>query len=160
MFVKSVGFRNMISERSIWVWRTRASLLLALLELITGGLFVFFPTIALIVGIVLLLLYFILILVYLPYFYLSCMYYIKDDSIVVKKGVFIHQYSQIKFSNVQYCVISQGLIEKKYKVCSVFLMMAGSSELVYELSLKDAYDIKLCVEKAGGIISVNSDGIQ
>ena len=157
MFVKSVGFRNLISERSIWVWRIRASLLLSVLELMTGGLFVFYSITAFIVAVALLMVYFVLILFYLPSLYLNSMCYIKDDSVVVKKGVFTHKYSQIRFSDVQYCVISQGLIQKKYKVCSVCLMMAGSSEWVYELSLKDAYDIKLYVEKAGAIVSADNN---
>ncbi len=139
---------NLISEHCIWIWRIRAGIGLVFLSMLLGGLFVFFPLTAMALEALLLILYFLLIFLYIPGYYYSCVCYLKGASVIVNKGFFIHKYSQIHFSNIQYCLISQGFIQKRFKVCTVYLMMAGSRERIYEISLRNAYELKQKVEQA------------
>lgn len=139
-------YTNLISDNSIWIWRIRVSLVLVLASLVFGGLFVFFPVISAILEALLLLTYLFALFIYIPGYYRECSYYLKNDTFIVKKGFFISKYSQVRFSDIQYCVIAEGIIQKRFKVCTVYLMMEGSHVRVHEISLRHAYEIKSKVE--------------
>lgn len=141
--------KNLLSEKCVYLWRLRATVLLIFLAFLDGSLFVFFPKWAVFFAIIEIILYILMILLYFPTLYKHCGYFFEDDIISISSGVFIYHQTKIPVSQIQYCVISQGVLQKIYGLCSVRLMMAGSFESVSQITLINAYRLKNQIEHSG-----------
>ena len=140
---------NLLSEKCINLWRMRATVILILLSFIDGGLFVFFPDWSIFLGIIAVIAYFLMIIFYFPTLYKKCGYFFEKDIISISSGVFVYHQTKIPVSQIQYCVISQGYLQKIYGLCSVRLMLAGSFESVSQITLINAYRLKNRIEHSG-----------
>lgn len=139
--------KNLLSPNSVKIWRIRATLLLIVFSFFTGAFFVFWEVFAIILGIAGLTVYFLTVFIYCPLLYRVSGYSVEDNIVTINKGYFIHRYTKISFSKIQYCVISQGPVQKAYGVCSVTFLTAGSSEMINDISVSDAQKIKFSVEE-------------
>ncbi len=92
--------------------------------------------------------YFAGIFYYLPVCYNNCKYYLFEDHIVIRKGFFIVKESRVDYSKVHYSVISQGIVQRRFGVCTVALMMAGSKQMVSNIAVKDARLLKHLEERS------------
>ena len=140
---------NLLSEKCVYLWRIRATVILILFSFVDGGLFVFFPQWAIFLAIIVIAVYIFMIVLYFPMLYKHCGYFFEDNVISISSGVFIYHETKIPVSQVQYCVISQGTLQKIYGLCSVRLMMAGSFESVSQITLINAYRLKNLIEHSG-----------
>ncbi len=137
---------NLLSEKSIMLWRIRATIILISYSFIDGGLFVFFPFWSVVFGIFGLSAYIIAIKLYFPLLYKHCGYFFENDIVSINSGVFIYHESKIQISKIQYCIISQGPVQRIFGLCSLRLLMAGSSESVSQITLINAYRLKNYIE--------------
>ena len=137
---------NLLSEKSIMLWRIRSTVILILFSFIDGGLFVFFPFWAVVFGILGLSAYIIAIKLYFPLLYKHCGYFFENDIVSINSGVFIYHESKIQISKIQYCIISQGPIQRIFGLCSLRLLMAGSFESISQITLINAYRLKNYIE--------------
>lgn len=139
---------NLVSPHYLIVWRIVLSLYMIaaivfvamlLSEVIIPMLVVYFFLIGA---------YFAGIFYYLPVCYRNCRYYLYEDHIVIKKGFLIIKECRVDFSKVQYSVLSQGIVQRYFGVCTVSLMMAGSKQKVGQISVKNARLIKRLEERS------------
>lgn len=140
------GSSNLLSEKAVTIWRIRATGLLVVFSFLIGAVFVFWNILAIILGVLGLTVYFLTIFAYCPLLYKVCGYSVNNNIVTINKGYFIHRHTKISFSKIQYCVISQGPLQKLYGVCSVIFLTAGSSEIISDISITDAQKIKISVE--------------
>ncbi|MDD6489851.1 MAG: PH domain-containing protein [Clostridia bacterium] len=138
---------NLLSEKAVNIWRIRATILLILFSFIDGALLVFLPIMATILGVAALIVYLSVIFIYCPALYRVCGYAVNKNIIIIENGLFFHYHTKINFSKVQYCVISQGPVQKIYGVCSLTFLTAGSSEKIIDISVTNAQKIKISVEE-------------
>lgn len=85
--------------------------------------------------------YFIAVFYYIPLYYRTLSYSADNNSITIKKGLFFRRNIRIAFNDIQYCIISQGIIQKLFKSCSVYIMLTGSFTVISNISLEDAETI-------------------
>ena len=140
---------NLLSEKCIHLWRVRATALLIIFSFFDGGMFVFFPKWSIFFAILGITAYLLMITFYFPMLYKRCGYFFENDIISISSGVFIYHETKIPVSQIQYCVISQGVLQRFYGLCSVRLMMAGSFESVSQITLINAYRLKNLIEHSG-----------
>lgn len=140
---------NLLSEKCINLWRIRATVILIIFSFIDGGMFVFFPKWSVFSGITGIAAYFLMITFYFPMLYRRCGYFFENNIISISSGVFIYHETKIPVSQIQYCIISQGVLQRIYGLCSVRLMMAGSFESVSQITLINAYRLKNQIEHSG-----------
>ena len=81
--------------------------------------------------------YILAIIFYIPLYCRNLNYTFDKKIITVKKGVLYKRTSVLPVSSVQYCVVMQGLLQKRFRRCSVFLMLAGSFIIISQLKLSD-----------------------
>lgn len=140
--------KNLVSPHYLIVWRIFLSLDMIAAVVIVAMLLSEMIIPMLIVYAVLIGAYFAGIFYYLPVCYRNCRYYLYEDHIVIKKGFFIVNECRVDFSKVHYSVLSQGIIQRYFGVCTVLLMMAGSKQRVSQISVKDARLIKRLEERS------------
>ena len=138
--------QNLLSQRCMMIWRLRATSLLILYAFLDGGLFVFFPGWAVTLGLAGGIAYVVGILVYLPMLYRHCGYFYENGILSIESGVLIHHRTKIPVSRIQYCVISQGPVQRIFGLCSVRLLLAGSFESVNQITLINGYRLKNGIE--------------
>ena len=140
---------NLLSEKCVYLWRIRATVILIIFSFLDGSLFVFFSEWAVMAAVIGLAVYILMIVFYFPMLYKRCGYFFEDNIISISSGVFIYHETKIPVSQIQYCVISQGALQKIYGLCSVRLLMAGSFESVSQITLINAYRLKNQIEHSG-----------
>ena len=138
---------NMLSDKAVMIWRIRATLILIIFSFLIGAIFVFWEMLSIILGCVGLAVYFLVVFIYCPMLYRMCGYTLEKGVVTISKGYFLHKYTRLPFSKIQYCMISQGPIQKMYGVCSVFFLTAGSSEAINDISEEEAHKIKASIEQ-------------
>ncbi len=138
---------NLLSEKAVKIWRIRATAVLIGFFFLVGAIFVFWEAAAIVLGIVGLALYFLVIFIYCPLLYSVCSYSENNRTVSINKGYFIHRNIKLNFSKIQYCVISQGPLQKIYGVCSIIFLTAGSSEMISDISVINAQKIKISLEE-------------
>lgn len=138
---------NLLSENAVKIWRIRATLLLIAASFFDGAVAVFWSLGAIIFGTAVIILYLLVFFVYCPMLYSVSSYSVEQKIITVDKGFFIHKHIKMNFSKIQYCVISQGPVQKIYGLCSIMLLTAGSAETIYDISVINAQKIKISVEE-------------
>lgn len=135
------------SHHAETIWRLYSVLLAApviLLLLIIG---VYWPFAAILLGLVSLFGYLLLLLYIIPAYCRSCFYEITTEFVRINGGFFILRTSQIKYHAVQYCVLSQSILQRFYGVCSVSLMLAGSHSVMRMIPLAEGKKIRMLIEK-------------
>ncbi len=144
------------SQRGVLVTATDASLIYIAAEAADCVLIYFMPIIGAALGVILLCAYLLCVFFFVPLYY-HCLTYSADEcNVNVRRGLFIHRYTRIAVNDIQYCIISQGLIQKLYRTYSVYVMLTGSFTVISNISLENAEMImELAVpeneEKAGEI---------
>ncbi len=146
---KKIIGKNILSEKSVIIWQIRVSIYMIVYMLISGIFFVFVPLAAIIMCIIGCAAYFFIIVYYFPRLCRSVSYLCESGSLIIKKGFFIRKYISISFSQIQYLVLSEGIIESKYGSCSVYVFMAGGTEILWEVSKEYAYALKELTEDYG-----------
>ena len=139
---KCISNKNLISSNSINVRRIRATALLILFSFVLGGLYVFMPITSIILGIIVISVYLFFILFYFPLYYKSCSYVCENGKIIIENGCIIKSRTEIKMSEVQYCIIYSDPIQRFFGLCTIRLMMAGTFGTVREISVRNANKIK------------------
>lgn len=129
------------------IWRLYSVLLVApagLLVLLIGA---YWPIAGIVLCAVLLIAYGILWLWGIP---LYCRCYegeLTEEFVRLTTGVFLRRTVHIQYDCIQYCVLSQSVLQRFFEVCSVKLMMAGSVSVIRQVSLSDGKQIRAFVEK-------------
>ena len=138
--------KNRMSPRASVILRIRATLLLILLSMFDGSLYVFMPVTAVIAAVLILAAYFTAVVLLLPMYCKKYFYILDRDKITVNRGILIHDKTEVSLAAVQYCIIYAGPVQRLFGVCSIRMMMAGTSVTVRELPLKAAEKIKNLAE--------------
>lgn len=136
-----------VSDKSIIVWRIRATAVLVGIAFLVGAVFVFSHLLAVVIGTAALAAYVVLVVIYYPLLYKSISYTFYDNEITVTKGVIYRRKCTVPSARVQYVVMSQGPVQKVFDVCSLSFMMAGSFEILANIPSKEAENIKSEIEK-------------
>lgn len=135
-----------ISEKSIIVWRIRATLVLFAAAFILGALFVFLPILSSIIGTLCGIVYILAILIYYPWLYRSTGYILGDREISITRGCFVKRKCTLRSTRVQYVVTITGPIQKIFGLCSLSFMTAGSTEILQNITIENAEKIRECLK--------------
>jgi len=73
------------------------------------------------------LLIFLPVAIYIPAFFRTLEYTLEDDSILLKKGVFWRRRTTVPYTKITNIDITQGPVERVYKISTLHLQTAGSS---------------------------------
>ena len=138
--------KNIVSFKALKLWRIRASAAIIILYFLIGAIFVFSEPTAIVFGIAAIIIYLLAVILYFPIMMQSCRYFLTDSYAEIEKGVLIRKHTQIRFSSVQYCVLTQSPLQKLFGLCSVELLTAGSSEVIRDISILNGKKIKHKVE--------------
>lgn len=140
--------KNIVSPHYLIVWRVFLSLIMIGAIVLVAMMLADYILPLVLVYVVLIGAYFAGIFYYLPVCYQNCKYYLFEDHIIIRKGFLIVKESRVDYSKVHYSVISQGIIQRRFGVCTVALMMAGSKQTVSQISVKDARLLKHLEERS------------
>ena len=139
---KQNSSKNLISPHFLPVPRIRLSLLLLFCLGIILLFWRFSPVPSLITGGLILLGYLLVLFVLLPPYYRRYACFVGEKSLLIRKGLLIERRITIDYQKIQYCIISQGFFQKRFRVCSVWILMAGTFEIIRHVSAKDAHHIR------------------
>lgn len=135
------------SEKSVTVWRIRATAVLVCIAFLVGAIFVFSHLLAVVIGAAALLTYAVMVFIYYPLLYKSISYTFFGDKITIEQGVVFHRKYTVPAARIQYVILSQGPIQKFFGVCGISFMMAGSFEFLGSIPINEAKNIKREIEK-------------
>ena len=136
---------NIVASKGIKVWQMRTMLLFMFLMLMTGTLLVPMPLFSLVLGFSSLILLMILNLFFLPRLYNRLSVICQNNCITVFKGYYNQRKMRIRFSSIEYLILSEGVIEKFYGVCTVYVLMAGHTAALWEISVENALELERMV---------------
>lgn len=141
----SIEGKNIVDSNGIKVWKMRAMLLFMFFMLLTGTLLVSMPLLSLILGLSSLVMLIILNLFFLPRLYERLSVICQNNRITVYKGYYNRRKIQVRFSSIEYLILSKDFIEKFYGVCTVYVLMAGHTVVLWELSSENALELERMV---------------
>lgn len=141
----SIEGKNIVDSNGIKVWKMRAMLLFMFFMLLTGTLLVSMPLLSLILGLSSLVMLIILNLFFLPRLYERLSVICQNNRITVYKGYYNRRKIQVRFSSIEYLILSKDFIEKFYGVCTVYVLMAGHTVILWELSSENALELERMV---------------
>ncbi len=81
------------------------------------------------------------ILIYPPIEYIQWAYMIAPDRIEIKKGIFYRTHTVIPISRIQHVAVTQGVLQRPFKLSTVQIHTAGSVMEIQELSTEVAEEI-------------------
>ena len=81
------------------------------------------------------------IFIYPPIEYIQWAYMIAPDRIEIKKGIFYRTHTVIPISRIQHVAVTQGVLQRPFKLSTVQIHTAGSVMEIQELSTAVAEDI-------------------
>lgn len=81
------------------------------------------------------------IVIYPPIEYIQWAYMIAPDRIEIKKGIFYRTHTVIPISRIQHVAVTQGVLQRPFKLSTVQIHTAGSVMEIQELSTAVAEDI-------------------
>lgn len=144
--MESIENRNLISEKASVIWRIRTSVIFVLYSVFSGICFFILPLISIIFLGIAVLLYIFTMFFYIPAVtkIIGCRF--EKDHLILNKGFFSRREIRINFSKIQYAVMFEGIIEKRFGLASVDILMAGSSIIAWELSREDAVLLKKAID--------------
>ncbi len=156
----SPQIKEFVSSRGVLVTATDISLIFIAVMCIICVVSYFFPYTGITFGAVSLVLYFLSVFLFVPLYYSNLSYSADKNSINIKNGFFIHRYTRITLNDIQYCIISQGLIQKIFRCYSVYIMLTGSFTIISNISLDDANMINelASTEIIDGSGDINEEG--
>lgn len=138
--------KQSISEKSVMVWRIRATLILFATAFILGGLFVFLPILSSILATLCGTVYILAIIIYYPWLYRSTSYILGNSEISITRGCFVKRKCTLRSTRVQYVVTITGPIQKIFGLCSLSFMTAGSTEILQNITTENAEKIRECLK--------------
>lgn len=122
--------KHKLSENANKLWRTRATLYYLLSVFICGGVYVFTYKIALIMLAVFTAVYMFVVFVAVPYVYHVTELLVKQDGIVITKGVIFRRRMSLMASKIQYVELLQSPLQRYFKVYTVAFRTAGTTVFV------------------------------
>lgn len=140
--------KQSISEKSVIVWRIRATLILFGTAFFLGALFAFFPILSSIIGTLCILAYVFVIIIYYPLLYKNTSFSVAEDEITIEHGFFVKRKCTLHSNRVQYIITIDGPIQRIFGLCSLSFMTAGSTEVLQNISPEDAEKIKRALSKS------------
>lgn len=120
-------FRPETDLRRMWVTVNVVMLFLVLLAIVVAWLLGLDPIVCLIAEGGYILLVYIPVAFYIPAFFRTLEYEMGADSIVLKKGVFWRRRTTVPYTKITNIDITQGPVERMYKISTLHLQTAGSS---------------------------------
>lgn len=132
-----------ISPAAVIIWRIDLTLLMIPLGLIIVIIGAFMPVLAAVLAIAAAAAYIFGMVFYIPMYCKNLVYTFDDNFITVKKGIIYKRNALIPVSSVQYCILVQGILQKRFKRCTVALMLAGSFILISQIKINEG---KLLIE--------------
>ena len=81
------------------------------------------------------------IFIYPPIEYIQWAYMIAPDRIEIKKGIFYRTHTVIPISRIQHVAVTQGVLQRPFRLSTVQIHTAGSVMEIQELSTAVAEDI-------------------
>lgn len=81
------------------------------------------------------------ILIYPPIEYIQWAYLIAPDRIEIKKGIFYRTHTVIPISRIQHVAVTQGVLQRPFKLSTVQIHTAGDVMEIQELSTDVAEEI-------------------
>ena len=129
--------RVRISPAAVIIWRIDLTLLMIPLGIILILIGAFVPVLAAVLGIAAAAAYFFGMFFYIPMYCKNLIYTFDDKYITIKRGIIYKRHAMIPVSSVQYCILVQGVLQKRFKRCTVVLMLAGSFMLISQIKLNE-----------------------
>ena len=130
--------KELRSLHGVLVTATDISLIFVAAAAVDCVLAYFLPIIGITTGAILLFAYLLTVFILVPLYYNDLLYSVDVCNINVRRGLFIHRYIRIAIADIQYCIISQGIIQKLYGTYSVYIMLTGSFTIISNISLENA----------------------
>ena len=87
------------------------------------------------------------ILIYPPIEYIQWQYMIAPDRIEIKKGIFYRTHTVIPISRIQHVAVTQGVLQRPFKLSTVKIHTAGSEMEIQELNTEVAEEICARLQK-------------
>ena len=81
------------------------------------------------------------ILIYPPIEYIQWAYLIAPDRIEIKKGIFYRTHTVIPISRIQHVAVTQGVLQRPFRLSTVQIHTAGDVMEIQELSTEVAEEI-------------------
>lgn len=128
------------------VWRLYSVVLIPPCMLVLLLIGAYSPLTAVIISVVLLIAYGLLLFFEIPLYCRCCVCEFTREFIRLTTGFFLRRTIHIRYDTIQYCVLSQSVVQRLFHVCSVKLMMAGSVSVIRQVSLADGQQIRTMVE--------------
>lgn len=148
---KNSSTENMISHYFVRLSRMRLSLALIcliLLLLLTVYLSWISMLSGIIAGLALLILYAVTFIDLIPRYAKTYSCRMENKYVLIQQGIIMEKTIKIPYEQIQYCVISQDIFQRMFRVCSVKMLMAGSSHIVRHVPFKEGRRIRHRVEAA------------
>lgn len=130
--------RNKLSEKCLYIWKIRLTLVMAVWSFFCGALVVFSPILAVICIAVGIAFYLFALLYYLKAFCRSYTYRIGKNCISIRKGVLIHKRIYIAKSRVQYAELIQTPLQRIFKTCTIAYQVAGAVVYLSQIDIKQS----------------------
>ena len=106
-----------------------------------GGAIVIIVIAALFVAALIMLFQLLQIIIYPPIEYIQWAYMIAPDRIEIKKGIFYRTHTVIPISRIQHVAVTQGVLQRPFKLSTVQIHTAGDVMEIQELSTDVAEEI-------------------
>ena len=136
-----------ISPYAKRIWRIDCSLLLIAAAVVILFIGIYWPIISVVAGLLLLAVYVVFVVYLIPAYFHMYLCELSQNFILLRNGFFIVRTAQIRYDAIQYCILSQSILQRIFRVCSVNLMLAGSVSIIRQVSLKDGNRIKALIER-------------
>ena len=124
------------------VWRTRATLIFLLITFICGGVYVFSPTVSLIIEGVNLIVFLFIIFAAVPYVYHVTTLEVRKDGLTITKGVILKKRMNILAKKIQYVELIQTPVQRFFKVYTVAFHTAGATVFVSQVDSDMGYHFR------------------
>ncbi len=130
-----------LSDKYIKLWSIRAAAILVLFTFVCGAIAAFSVRAALLAECAALLFYVLTVTVYLRLLYRECRYIVREDGIIIHKGVFLRRRLYVSRSRVQYAEMSQTPLQRLMRICTVRYQVAGGVVSVGQIDTARAREI-------------------
>ena len=131
-----------LSKNAKKVWRTRATIAFVLTSLVCGGIYIFFPFIAMMVMGVNVVIFLFTVLVAVPYVYYVNSLEVRKDGLTITKGVLMRKRMNILAKKIQYVELLQTPVQRLFKVYTVAFHTAGATVYVSQIDSDMGYQFR------------------
>ena len=144
---KKTESKKIVSAHGKRIWQIDLTFLMVFACILVLLLMAIDPVTVLIVEGVVLAAYLIMMIWLIPAFFRSYSCIEEKDGLTVNGGILIYRRTRVRYSAVQYCVISQGYVQKAFQSCSLILMLAGSYVRIHQIALSEAKALKMKIDQ-------------